>query len=113
MSIRTPRTFYKTKRLQVQVCYFLECIVSIFSHDMIISWESLFFYFLMPCNALGSGGYYQNRASVRQIPVMPTASVITLHTTLIPKCTGGRFVQFYWEMARPFYFSLEATDAAI
>jgi hypothetical protein len=80
---------------------------------MSILGKFFFFLFLMPCNALGSGGYYQNRASVRQIPVMPTASVVTLYTTLITKCTGGRFVQFYWEIARPFYFSLEATDAAI
>jgi hypothetical protein len=53
----------------------------------------------MPCSDLGSGGYYQNRASARQTPVMPTTSVITLHTTLMTKCTGGRFVQFYWEIA--------------
>lgn len=88
LSIRTHRTFHKTKRLQVQVFYFLECIASIFPHDMSILGKFCFF-FLMPCN----GGYYQNRASVRQTPVVPTASV--LHTTLITKCTGGRFVQFY------------------
>lgn len=47
----------------------------------------------MPCNALGSGGYYQNHASVRQIPVMPTASVITLHTTLT---THNSYYEVHW-----------------
>ncbi len=109
---KNPQDISQNKTFTSASVSFSECIISIFSQDMSYLGKVLFF--LMLCSDLGSGGYYQNRASARQTPVMPTTSVITLHTTLTKKCTGGRFVQLYWEMARPFYFSLEAaTDAAI